>query len=289
VVRVVRYYHLDHLGSPTHGTDATGELVSHTRFHPYGVNASQFGGQPIYGFTGAEIDRETDLGLIRMGARWYAPRLGRWTGADPLFLQEPKKGMESVLESSLYGYVRNRPTVLTDATGMSAEEKKPTEPPAWTGSPTPEKEAIIANGRKQVEVELKHEYREQRRIAKYMAEKGQNGFARSVGRARLKSIDGQIQTRLKDYDRVVGKIGSNWKKFTKLLAKSTPDRQTFEKNLETKNDPAALYQRMRGELNGKLAKTVMANGCDAPYQRLPRVTKWLWSQNDLEVLGDSDP
>jgi len=69
LVTVVRYYHPEHLGGPTHVTDSTGELVAHTKFHPYGETASRFGAQAIYGFTGAEMDRESDLGLVRMGAR----------------------------------------------------------------------------------------------------------------------------------------------------------------------------------------------------------------------------
>jgi RHS repeat-associated protein len=106
VVRVVRYYHLDHLGSPTHATDSTGELVS--------------GGQPIYGFTGTEIDRETDLGLIRMGARWYAPRLGRWLSPDPLFLEQPDKCLESPGECNLYSYAANNPVAFVDPLGLDS-------------------------------------------------------------------------------------------------------------------------------------------------------------------------
>jgi RHS repeat-associated protein len=82
------------------------------------VTASQFGGQPIFGFTAAEIDRETDLGLIRMGARWHAPRLGRWTSADPLFLQDPKEGLESSLELNLYTYAINNPVAFIDSNGL---------------------------------------------------------------------------------------------------------------------------------------------------------------------------
>jgi hypothetical protein len=44
------------------------------------------GQQGIFGFTGAEREPDTDLGLIRMGARWYALRVGRWVSPDPMFL-----------------------------------------------------------------------------------------------------------------------------------------------------------------------------------------------------------
>ena len=125
-VRVWRYYHPDHLGGPTHVTDSLGALVSHTRFHPYGETASRRGDQPIYGFTGAEIDRESDLGLIRMGARWYAPKVGRWVSADPLFLQSPEAVLPSeddptmrVRELNLFSYAANNSVSYTDPTGLA--------------------------------------------------------------------------------------------------------------------------------------------------------------------------
>ena len=123
-VQVVRYYHNDHLGAPTHVTDSAGDLVSHARFHPYGASSDLTGDQPIFGFAGIEIDREDewDLGLIRMGARWYAPKLGRWVSVDPLFLQEPNEGVESVLEVNLYGYAAGNPVVFVDRTGLGRKE-----------------------------------------------------------------------------------------------------------------------------------------------------------------------
>ena len=126
VVRVVRYYHPDHLGTPTHTTDSgrpgepdpSGRLVSFVRHHPYGAESELFGEQPIYGFTGAEREPETALGLVRMGARWYAPRIGRWVSADPLFLQDAKKAVEKPLEgTSVYAYVGNNPVLFVDSSG----------------------------------------------------------------------------------------------------------------------------------------------------------------------------
>jgi RHS repeat-associated protein len=116
----VQYYHRDHLGTPTHTTDSTGRLVSFTRFQPYGSDSEQFGSQPLYGFTGAEREADTDLGATRLGVRWLSSIGGRWLSADPLFLQNPKKSVESPLESNLYSYALNNPVAFTDPNGTSA-------------------------------------------------------------------------------------------------------------------------------------------------------------------------
>jgi RHS repeat-associated protein len=120
-VRAVRYYYGDHLGGTTHVADALGEVVSHSQYQAYGSLLSQRGVQPVYGFTGAEREPETDLGLMRMGARWYAPAVGRWVSADPLFLQDPESGLKSPLEMALYGYSRNSPTMFVDPSGLGNE------------------------------------------------------------------------------------------------------------------------------------------------------------------------
>ncbi len=115
---VVRYYYTDHLGGTTHVTDLTGALISHLKFHPYGLTAHQRGEQPVFGFTGAERDEEAELGLIRMGARYYAPNLGRWVSADRLFIDNASKCVENPLECGLYVYVRNSPLDFIDPSGM---------------------------------------------------------------------------------------------------------------------------------------------------------------------------
>ena len=119
-----RYYHVDHLGAPTHVTDwtgapsAAGDWSSFTRFHPYGAVFSQAGDQPAYGFAGILREPAAELGLVRMGARWYAPKIGRWITPDPLFLQDPAKAVERPLELNLYSYASNSPVVFVDPSGL---------------------------------------------------------------------------------------------------------------------------------------------------------------------------
>lgn len=43
----------------------------------------------------------------------------QWASADPLFLQDPTASVKSPLESGLYAYALNRPSVLSDPTGLT--------------------------------------------------------------------------------------------------------------------------------------------------------------------------
>ncbi len=119
-VEVVRYYHSDQLGGPTHVTDAAGALVSLSRWYPYGSSWTELGWQPTRTFTGAEREAELDLGLMQMGARWYAPGLGRWVSPDLFYALDPRKGIASVLELNLYGYAGNAPSSFVDPSGNAA-------------------------------------------------------------------------------------------------------------------------------------------------------------------------
>lgn len=80
------------------------------------------GEQPVFGYTGAEKIEEKELGLMRMGVRWFAQGLGRWASADSLFLEDEKKCLESPMECSLYDYVSNNPILYTDPTGTWGKE-----------------------------------------------------------------------------------------------------------------------------------------------------------------------
>jgi len=139
-VRVTSYYHPDHLGSGTLTTDPTAAVISHTGFYPYGAVKSRRGAQPRLGFTGAEADRESDLGLIRMGARWYSPRVGRWATPDPLYQTSPKRGVEKPFEFSLYGYVSNNPLNSRDPNGLD-----PVDPPDYYQDMYIEDPTVLAN------------------------------------------------------------------------------------------------------------------------------------------------
>jgi RHS repeat-associated protein len=116
----------DHLGSTRMVVDRSGSLggVRRHDFAPFGEEL--FAGVGIrnasigYGvdsvrekFTGYEHDDETDLDFAE--ARYYSAKQGRFTSTDPLHssavLSEPQSW-------NRYAYVGNRPTVITDPSGL---------------------------------------------------------------------------------------------------------------------------------------------------------------------------
>jgi len=107
------YYHGDHLGSTSDITDATGALVQHTEYLPYGETYIQEGEQKTeYLYTGKLLDRST--GLYYYGARYYDPEIARFTQADSI-IPDPADPQAF----NRYSYARNNPIKYTDPTGHS--------------------------------------------------------------------------------------------------------------------------------------------------------------------------
>lgn len=113
-----RFLHGDLLGSTATVTDSAGDVVGATRYHVYGETAERRGIEPTDGYTGAEWEPDQELGLIRMGARYYAPALGRWVTPDRYIGESPGRMIGSVIESNLYSYALNNPIVHKDPTGQ---------------------------------------------------------------------------------------------------------------------------------------------------------------------------
>ena len=98
------YLLADHLGSIVQATDASAAVTLTRRYDPYGkllAGDSTAG----YAFTGREWDPETSLYYYR--ARYYDPVVGRFISEDPI---EPQN----------FAYADNRPTTLTDPSGLMA-------------------------------------------------------------------------------------------------------------------------------------------------------------------------
>jgi RHS repeat-associated protein len=76
----VEYIHTDGLGSPVARTDQQGNVISRTRYEPYGLTVA--GAMPTIGFTGHMSDADT--GLIYMQQRYYDPVAGRFLSIDPV-------------------------------------------------------------------------------------------------------------------------------------------------------------------------------------------------------------
>jgi RHS repeat-associated protein len=97
------------------GAENRTKKTLYEQYHPYGTSAyrAQDGTLGVsakrYRYNGKERDDETKL--YYYGARYYAPWLGRWTAADPLW------GADG---PNLYEYVRGSPIVLSDPNGMQS-------------------------------------------------------------------------------------------------------------------------------------------------------------------------
>jgi RHS repeat-associated protein len=133
---VIRYQLGNHLDSAVLEVDQDGMVISYEEYHPYGTTAYHSGtsaaevSRKRYRYTGKERDEET--GLYYHGARYYAPWLGRWTGADPLGIQD---------HIVAFSYCRCAPTVSYDLDGkqVTRVQIRPWQPPPFVVPPPPDR------------------------------------------------------------------------------------------------------------------------------------------------------
>jgi RHS repeat-associated protein len=107
----VTYIHTDGLGSPVARTDASGNVISRTRYEPYGYVAS--GAAPTIGFTGHVNDGDT--GLTYMQQRYYDPVAGRFLSIDPV-VTDANTGTSF----NRYVYASNSPYKYIDPDGRQS-------------------------------------------------------------------------------------------------------------------------------------------------------------------------
>ena len=96
----------DHLGSIRLLTDEAGGVTERTTWGPWGARL-EGGRESRFGYTGHQTERES--GLRYSVHRYLDPRNGRWTRRDPA---------GDVDGGNLFRYVRNRPIVAADSTGL---------------------------------------------------------------------------------------------------------------------------------------------------------------------------
>lgn len=107
------YLHTDALGSPVATTQASGAILSRTRYEPYGGVAA--GTNPkVHGYTGHAQDADT--GLVYMQQRYYEPVIGRFLSVDPVVANTKDGGL-----FNRYNYASNSPYKYKDPTGRIAE------------------------------------------------------------------------------------------------------------------------------------------------------------------------
>jgi RHS repeat-associated protein len=109
---LIRLQFPNQLGSACLETEPTGAPISYEEYFPFGGSSYRAGDvDKRYRFSSKERDEES--GLYYHGARYYAPWLARWVSCDPAGLADGPNP---------YVYARNRPTCLTDPTGMASQD-----------------------------------------------------------------------------------------------------------------------------------------------------------------------
>jgi RHS repeat-associated protein len=111
------YYHSDGLGSVTNVTSSSGTSEWTYTYEPFGSlrteTQNDVGAPPnTMKFAGEYLD---PIALYNLRAREYDPATGRFDSLDPVSAAVTLPGQSS------YAYVSNRPTLLTDPSGMTFE------------------------------------------------------------------------------------------------------------------------------------------------------------------------
>lgn len=111
----VVYYHNDGLGSPVAASDETGTVIWREGYQAYGDRTRrELSAKPnSLWFTGKP--HEDEMGLSYFGARWYDPKLQRFTGIDPVAFNEG-----NLQSFNPYTYANNSPYRFVDPNGQWA-------------------------------------------------------------------------------------------------------------------------------------------------------------------------
>ena len=123
--------------------DASGQIVSQSRYLPFGEVLWEDGASPTdYTYTGQRS--LSDIGLMDYNARFYDPMLGRFTSPDSII---PDPG--SVVGYNRFAYVNNNPVRYSDPSGFCIAEDGSINsdyPPGSSGlcyEPDPNKSPVI--------------------------------------------------------------------------------------------------------------------------------------------------
>lgn len=108
------YFLCDHHGTILMATDAAGAPISQQRYSPFGAVLAP--AEKLDRYLGRERDDET--GLLHLGARYYAPSLGRFISPDWYVLENPSRPARMPQGYNVYSYALNNPLTFKDPSGM---------------------------------------------------------------------------------------------------------------------------------------------------------------------------
>jgi RHS repeat-associated protein len=121
------YLTSDTLGTPRVITDSNGNVKARHDYAPFGeelgYDAALNLRSPQQGYNGDDVkqkftqkERDAETGLDYFGARYYTSLQGRFTQADPLYLEMAR--LTDPQQLNLFSYVRNNPLKFSDPTGL---------------------------------------------------------------------------------------------------------------------------------------------------------------------------
>jgi RHS repeat-associated protein len=108
------YYLCDRHGTLLLATDDTGEVVQQQRYTPFG--AARNAGGSLDSYLGR--DRDVETGLQLLGARYYAPTIGRFISPDWFVLESPHRPARVPQAFNVYSYAINNPLLFKDPSGL---------------------------------------------------------------------------------------------------------------------------------------------------------------------------
>jgi RHS repeat-associated protein len=116
----------DQLGTPRMIFDKSGSLATTKRhdYAPFGEELFNGARPSVVGYAAADStrqkftskERDLETGLDYFGARYYGSVEGRFTSADPLYID--LRRLKDPQQLNIYAYTRNNPLAFTDPTGF---------------------------------------------------------------------------------------------------------------------------------------------------------------------------
>ena len=108
------FYLSDRLGTIVLATDDAGSVIQAQRYTPFGLALAA--GDALDLYLGRVGDSET--GLLHLGARYYAPWLGRFVSPDWYVLENPSQPGRLPQGFNLYSNAINNPLIFKDPSGL---------------------------------------------------------------------------------------------------------------------------------------------------------------------------
>jgi RHS repeat-associated protein len=108
------FYLSDHHGTILMAADAAGVVIHNQRYSPFGSALNPAVELDRY----LARERDIETGLLHLGARYYAPVIGRFVSPDWWVLENPTKPARMPQGFNVYSYALNNPLVFKDPSGM---------------------------------------------------------------------------------------------------------------------------------------------------------------------------